>query len=95
MNDYYLIIGIILILDFAAISVVIHEEVMYSPIEKIWKIILILFIPLIGAILQLNFLGKFYTPYKKNEQNDNNPQAYDPEEYHTYFSEGSGDDGGD
>ena len=45
--------------------------------------------------MQLNFLGKFYTPYKKNEQNDNNPQAYDPEEYHTYFSEGSGDGGGD
>ncbi len=93
LNDYYFIIGIILILDFVAILVVINEEVMYSPLEKVWKIVLILVIPLIGAILQLDFLGKLHSPYKKNEQNGNNPQAYDDSEHYSDFS-GGGDGGG-
>jgi len=66
---------------------------MYSPIEKIWKIVLILGVPLIGAILQLNFLDSLYKPYKKNEQNGDNPQAYDSNENYSDFS-GGGDGGG-
>ena len=55
----------IILLDLIAIVAVVHEEVLYNPWQKLWKITLILVIPLFGAGLQLYYLNKIHTPTRK------------------------------
>jgi len=58
-NIWVLLISFVILLEAIAILLVANEDILYEPEEKIKKIIFIIFIPIIGAIIELRKLDKF------------------------------------
>lgn len=52
-------------LDLAAIAVVINEDILYEVHYKVFKVLFILFVPVIGAIVELQLLSRY--AHSKNE----------------------------
>ena len=84
-------IAFIILLEIAAILVVANEDILYESEEKTRKIIFIIFVPIIGAIIELKKLDKF-ARYSK-DTNGNDVMDYAFWDYYT-TSQSSGDTGG-
>ncbi len=82
-------------LELGAIAAVIHEDVLYDSNEKFFKIIFIIFVPIIGAIIELRKLDR-YARYTTDD-NGNDVMVYAFWDYYTtsHLSDNnSGSDGG-
>lgn len=69
MIEFILIL--IIILDLVSIILIINEELLYSPVEKILRIIVVLILPIIGASIVLYSLSKYIRKDKKTEDLNN------------------------
>jgi hypothetical protein len=58
-------IALIIILEIAAIAVVSNEDILYTFEDRTKKITFIIFVPIVGAIIELRKLDK-YARYKKD-----------------------------
>jgi len=89
-------IAFVILLEIAAILVVANEDILYGSEEKIKKIIFILFVPILGAAIELRKLDK-YARYSK-DNNGNEAMDYAFWDYYTtsqsFGHSGGGDDGG-
>jgi len=65
------VIIIALALDIGALAAVIHEDILYSKKEKLFKIIFILCIPIIGALRELLLLRKYGKDYHRVTEDPN------------------------
>lgn len=77
--EYYLYIllgATIVALDLGAMATVLLEDILYSGKVKFFKILFILFIPLIGAIRELYVLRKFNKKKHTPSGNSNDIAGY-------------------
>ncbi len=84
-------IALVILLQFSAIVIVANEDILYSTEEKIKKIFFILFVPIIGAIIELRKLDKFARYHKDN--NGNEVMDYAFWEYYTTSQSSGNNDG--
>ena len=89
---WILFVAFVILLEFAAIVVVANEDILYGKEEKIKKIIFIIFVPIIGAVIELRKLDK-YARYTK-DSNGNDVMEYAFWDYYT-SSQSFGDSSGD
>ncbi|WP_345973124.1 hypothetical protein [Sulfurimonas diazotrophicus] len=59
VNLWILPIALVILLDLAALFVVINEELLYEAHQKFYKVLFILLVPLIGAIVELYLLSRY------------------------------------
>lgn len=91
-------IGLVVLLEIAAIIVVANEDILYSVEEKIKKILFIILVPVVGAVIELSKLDK-YARYRK-DNNGNDVMEYEFWDYYTSSqsvgrdSDSGGDSGG-
>lgn len=58
-----------------AIVIVIQEDILYSKKEKVYRILFIIFIPFLGAILELKKLSSYIKQKEKMHKEDVNENA--------------------
>ena len=83
-------IALVILLQFSAIVVVANEDILYSTEEKVKKILFIIFVPIIGAIIELRKLDKYARYHKDKDGNEVMNYAF--WEYYT-TPQSSGNDG--
>ncbi len=71
-----LIVAIIL-LDLAAIIMIANEEILYEPTEKFWRIVFVLFVPILGAVMMLSILSTGSKPNNNHMNNSDDPGTYE------------------
>lgn len=74
---YLWIISTILyiLLVIPSIVIVIQEDILYSKEEKIYRILFIIFVPFIGAIIELKKLSSYIKEKEKMHKEDVNENA--------------------
>ena len=84
-------ITFVILLQFSAIVVVANEDILYSTEEKTKIFFFIIFVPIIGAIIELRKLDKYARYHKDKDGNEVMDYAF--WEYYT-TSQSGGNDGG-
>lgn len=74
-------VAFIFMLEFVAIVIVLNEDILYSTEDKTKKVFFIIFVPIIGAIIELRKLDK-YARYTI-DGNGNEVKIYAFWEYYT------------
>lgn len=82
---FVLLFAFYFVLTLASIVAVLQEDVLYSKKEKFNKVLFILFVPIIGSIVELRNIGK-YKKLKNDKYEDNvnrNARVYEFFDNHT------------